>query len=211
MKLRIAGSSNGARRALLGLALAVLALPALGQTAKKSLAFFPFGLGEEVMQTQGFKLDESLGAPFSELLQKDARYMHQTFKRTHASVRRSLMEGSLKSALLLEPYTGRYENAFKAVTLGKVIRADYAVAGQVESWMYDAAAKKAKMTVSVETYNVGEGKPMGAVVLTVEGSGDTEAAAAEAAAKAFATQAVPQVLELVSRPPKKEGDGGTSN
>jgi len=211
MKLRLAGSTRGARRALLGLALAVLALPALGQTAKKSLAFFPFGLGEEVMQTQGFRLDESLNAPFAELLQKDARFTHQTFKRTHPSVRRSLMEGSLKSALLLEPYTGRYDNAFKAVTLGKVIRAELAIAGQVESWVYDAATKAAKMTVSIETYSVTDAKPLGSVVLSVEGSGETEAAAAAAAAKALATQAVPQVLEIISRPPKKDGGDGTSN
>ena len=211
MKLRSAGSTHGARRALLGLALAVLVLPALGQTPKKSLAFFPFGLGEEVMQTQGFKLDESLNAPFSEILQKDERFTHQTFKRTHPSVRRSLMEGSLKSALLLEPYTGRYDNAFKAVTLGKVVRADVAVAGQVESWVYDPATKTAKMTVSVETYNVLEAKPMGSVVLTVEGSGETEQAAAISAAKALSTQAVTQVLEMITRPPKKDGGDGTSN
>jgi hypothetical protein len=211
MKLRIAGSHSGVRRALLGLALAVLVSPALGQTAKKSLAFFPFGLGEEVMQTQGFKLEEALNGAFAETMQKDERFTHQTFKRTHASVRRSLMEGSLKSALLLEPYTGRYDNAFKAVTLGKVIRADFAVAGQVESWTYDPVTKTAKMTVSVETYNVGEAKPMGAVVISVEGSGETEAAAATAAAKAFSSQAVPQVLEILTRPPKKDGGGGTSN
>lgn len=210
MKLRLAGSQNGARRALLGLALVVLALPAFAQTVKKAVAFFPFGLGEEVMQSQGFKLDESLNAPFSELLQKDERLTHQTFKRTHASVRRALMEGSLKSALLLEPYTGQYENAFRAVTLGKVIRADYSVAGKVESWTYDAAAKTAKMTVSVESYNVPEGKPLGTVVLTVDGSGDTEAEAAASAARALATQAVPQILEFITRPPKKDGGDGTS-
>jgi hypothetical protein len=61
----------------------------------------------------------------------------------------------------------------------------------------------------VDTYKLEEGKPMGAVVLTVEGAGETEAAAAESAANALAAQAVPQVLELISRPPKKEGDGGT--
>jgi hypothetical protein len=121
------------------------------------------------------------------------------------------MEGSLKSALLLEPYTGRYDNAFKAVTLGKVIRAEMAVAGQIESWVYDPATKTGKMTVSIESYNVAESKPVGAVVLSVEGSGDTESAAAGAAAKTFATQAVHQVLEILSRPPKKDGGDGTSN
>ena len=211
MKLRIAGSLGGARRALTGLALAAFALSALAQAPKQSVAFFPFGLGEEVMQTSGFKLDEALNGPFVEALQKDARFSHQTFKRTHPSVRRSLMEGSLKSALLLEPYTGRFENAFKAVTLGKVIRADFAVAGHVDAWAYDAAAKKGKMTVSVETYNVLLAKPLGAVVLTVEGSGDTEADAAKAVAAALATQAVPQVIQILATPPKKDGGQNTSN
>jgi hypothetical protein len=210
MKLRIAGS-GGVRRALTGLALTALVLSAVAQTPKKSVAFFPFGLGEEVMQTQGFKLEESLNSPFAEALQKDERFTHQTFKRTHPSVRRSLMEGSLKSALLLEPFTGRYENAFRAVTLGKAIRADFSVAGHVDAWSYDATAKKGKMTVSIETYNVAEAKPLGAVVLTVEGSGETEAEAAKAVASVLAAQAVPQVLEILAKPPKKDGGDGTSN
>lgn len=210
MKLRFAGPSDGARRALVGLTLAVLAISAFAQTPKKSVAFFPFGLGEEVMQTQGFKLDEALTASFAESLQKDGRFIHQSFKRTHASVRRALMEGSLKSALLLEPYTGRFENAFKSVTLGKVIRADFAVAGHVDAWTFDATAKKAKMTVSIETYDVALAKPLGAVVLTVEGMGETEADAAKSAAKALAEQAVPQVLTILTTPPKKDGGDGTS-
>ncbi|MDQ2987212.1 MAG: hypothetical protein M3R13_10945 [Armatimonadota bacterium] len=210
MKLRFAGPSDGARRALVGLTLAVLAISASAQTPKKSVAFFPFGLGEEVMQTQGFKLDEAITTPFGELLQKDGRFTHQFFKRTHASVRRALMEGSLKSALLLEPYSGRFENAFKAVTLGKVIRADFAVAGHVDAWSYDAATKKAKMTVSIETYDVSLAKPLGAVVLTVESTGDTEADAAKDVAKALAAQAVPQVLTILATPPKKDGGDGTS-
>ena len=196
---------GGARRALIGLALTALALSALAQTPKKSVAFFPFGLGEEVMQTTGFKLEETVTGPFVEAFQKDGRLTHQTFKRTHASVRRALIEGSLKSALLLEPYTGRFENNFKAVTLGKVLRSDLAVAGQVDSWVYDSSSKKAKMTVSIETYNVGEAKPLGAVVLTVEGSGETEQEAAKSAAQALSAQAVPQVLTILTTPPKKDG------
>jgi hypothetical protein len=120
-------------------------------------------------------------------------------------VRRALLEGSLKSALLLEPYTGRFENSFKAVTLGKVIRADMAVAGQVDAWMYDPATKMAKITVSLETYNVAEAKPLGAVVLSVEAAGDTEIEAAKNVAAALAGKAVPEVLAILKAPPKKDG------
>lgn len=210
MNLCLACKSGGMREALLGLALAALSVSAAAQPVKKSVAYFPFGLGEAVMQTPGFKLEESLTAPFATVLQKDDRFSHQTFKRTHASVRRALMEGSLKSALLLEPFTGRYDNAFRAVTLGKVIRADFAVAGVVDAWSFDPATKTAKMTVSIETYDVSEAKPLGAVVLSVEGAGETEADAAKSAAQALAEQAVPQVLKILTTPPKKDGGGGTS-
>lgn len=210
MNLCFACKSGGLRQAFVGLALAALTVSAIAQMPKKSVAFFPFGLGEAVMQTQGYKLDEAVTAPFALALQKDERFTHQTFKRTHASVRRGLMEGSLKSALLLEPHTGSYENAFRAVTLGKVIRADFAVAGVVDAWVFDPDTKKAKMTVSIETYDVSGAKPLGAVVLTVEGSGETEAEAAKSAANALAEQAVPQVLKILTTPPKKDGGGGTS-
>jgi hypothetical protein len=210
MNLCLACNSGGLRQAFIGLAFAALAIPALAQSPKNSVAYFPFGLGESVMQTQGFKLDETLTGPFTITLQKEGAFTHQTFKRTHASVRRALMEGSLKSALLLEPYTGRYQNAFRAVTLGKVIRADFAVAGVVDAWAFDPITKKAKLTASIETYNVNESKPLGAVVLTVEGSGDTEAEAAKAVAQALADQAVPQVVKILTTPPKKDGGGGTS-
>jgi len=198
------------RQAIMGLTLAALSLSAAAQSKKTSVAYFPFGLGEAVMQTQGFRLDETVSVPFGSTLQKDGSFTHQTFKRTHASVRRALMEGSLKSALLLEPYTGRYENAYRSVTLGKIIRADLAVAGVVDAWTYDPSMKKAKMTVSIETYNVNEAKPLGAVVLTVEGTGETEAEAARTVALTLADQAVPQVIKILLTPPKKDGGGGTS-
>jgi hypothetical protein len=210
MNLRLACKSGGVRQAIFGLALAALSVTAGAQVPKKSVAFFPFGLGEAVMQTQGFKLDAVLTAPFSLALQKDERFTYQTFKRTHPSVRRGLMEGSLKSALLLEPYTGRYDNAFRAVTLGKIIRADFAVAGVVDAWAFDPAAKQAKLTVSIETYDVVGAKPLGAVVLTVEGTGETEADAAKSAADGLAAEALPQVLKILTTPPKKDGGGGTS-
>jgi len=210
MNLCLACKSGGLRQAFIGLALAALTLSASAQVQKKSVAYFPFGLGESVMQTDGFKLDSVISSPFAVAFQKDNRFTHQTFKRTHASVRRALVEGSLKSALLLEPYTGRYENAFRAVTLSKVIRADLAVAGVVDAWSYDPATHKARLTASIETYNVAEGKPLGAVVLTVEGSGETEADAAKVAGQALADQAVPQILKIFTAPPKKDGGGGTS-
>lgn len=209
MEQRFAGLKGGVRYILIGLALTVLTVSALAQT-KKSVAFFPFGLSEEVMQPTGFKLDEALNQPFMEALQKEQRFNHQTFRRTHASVRRALMEGSMKSALLLEPYTGRFDNAFRAVTLGKIIRADLAVAGHVDRWTYNAGSKSAHLGVSIEIYNVGEAKPLGVVALTVKESGETEEEGAKNVARKLAEEAVPQVLAILLTPPKKDGGDGTS-
>jgi hypothetical protein len=205
MMVRTTGVTKRARQAIFVLALALLAFTAQAQTAKKSLVACPFVLRESVMETKDYSLQDELTKAVIERLKKDPQFAVLTFSRTHPSVRRALAEGSLKSALLLEPFTGVEGGQPKAVTLGRLMRGQLALAGVVDSFEYDAEKKMAKVVVSIELYDIAESKLLGAVAMTAEGAGDTEMAAAKATAAKLAETAVPEAVKILTAPRKKDG------
>jgi hypothetical protein len=157
------------------------------------------------MAPEGYNLADLMTAAVRAGFEKNGSFASQQFSRTHPSVKRGLAEGSLRSALLLEPFTGMAESQPKAVVLGKLLRADYTAAGVVEDFSYDEAKKSAKLIATLELCDVKAAKMMGSVVLTVTSEGETEAVAAKAAAAKFADSAVPQAIAMLTAPPKKDG------
>lgn len=197
---------RGMSQALWVLALAALfSFAAAQRPATKLVVYFPFGLSNEVMETQGYKLQDEVTTALRAELSKDKAYSFATFSRAHPSVKRALAEGSLKSALLLEPYTGMSQGQHKAITLGKLIRGDLALAGVIDSFEYNETTKRAKLVGSIELFDLKSGKMIGSVALTAEGDGETEAAAAKSAAMKYAEIAAPQVISTLSAPTKKDG------
>lgn len=207
MNLRNLRSFQGVSRCLITAAFALTLLSPVFSGAKKSLVFFPFGLGDEVMETQGYRLQDELSKAVRATLEKSGQFMVVGFSRTHASVKRALAEGSLRSALLLEPYTGRADGMPKAVTLGRLVRGELGFAGVVEQWVYSPAKKEATLVATIELYDVSAAKMLGSVVITSKAAGDSEREAASAAASKFAQEAVPQAIAILTAPPKKGGDG----
>jgi hypothetical protein len=194
----------GASRGLTALALAVLVLVGQTQTPKKNLVLFPFGLGDSVMQTKGYRLQDELSQSVRAGFEKSGGYVVVPFTRMHPSVKRALAEDTVKAAMLIEPFTGKSGGEFKAVALGKLLRGDFAAAGVVDEFSYSAAKKSAKIVVSLELYDVRKSKPCGGVVLTSTGAGDTEAAAAKDACAKMAESMVPQAVSIFNKP-KPEG------
>jgi len=192
---------------IVALAFALIALGANSQTGRKALVVFPFGLGEDVMEAKEYKLQDELTKATHTLVKQDERFSATLFARTHPSVKRALAEGSLKSALLLEPFTGEVGGQPKSVILGKLVRGQLALAGLVESFEYDAVKKSARLVASIELYDIVAAKMLGTVVLTADALGETEADAARAAVTKLAAEAVPQSVKILTAPPKK--DGGT--
>lgn len=185
------------------LALALFVFSAFAQpAAKKYLVLFPFGLSNDVMETQGYKLQEELTKSVRAALDSDKTFAATVFTRSHPAIKRGLSEGTLKSAILLEPFIGMSDGQHKAITLGKLVRAEIAAAGVVEDFSFDAEKKKAKLTASIQLFDVKAAKIIGSVVLTSEGTGATEPEAAKDAASKFARAAVPQVVATFNQPKK---------
>lgn len=209
MKVRTLRPSKGVSQALtvLVLAFAVFAVSSALAPAKKSLVVFPFGLSDDVMETKGYRLQDALSKAVRAAIEKGGQFSIVGFSRNNASIKRALAEGTLKSALLLEPFTGRADGMPKAVTLGKLLRGDFALAGVAEQWDYSESAKEGKLVGTIETYDVAKMKILGSVVITATGKGDTEQAAANDAASKFAAQAVPEAIAILMAPPKKDGGG----
>ncbi len=207
MKLRTLAIKPRVGQVVTALAFALIAVVANSQTGRKVLVVFPFGLGEDVMEAKEYKLQDELTKAMHTLVKQDERFTATLFARTHPSVKRALAEGSLKSALLLEPFTGEVGGQPKSVILGKLVRGQLALAGLVESFEYDAMKKSARLVASIQLYDIVAAKLLGTVVLTADAPGVTEAEAAKAAAAKLAVEAVPQSVKILTAPPKK--DGGT--
>ncbi|MGI8924844.1 MAG: hypothetical protein ACR2HJ_12610 [Fimbriimonadales bacterium] len=194
---------------IVALAFAFIAVVANSQTGRKALVVFPFGLGEDVMEAKEYKLQDELTRATHALVRQDEKFTATLFARTHPSVKRALAEGSLKSALLLEPFTGEVGGQPKSVILGKLVRGQLALAGLVESFEYDATKKSARLVASIELYDIVAAKLLGTVVLTTDAPGETEAEAAKATAAKLAGDAVPQAVKILTAPPKKDGGAPT--
>ena len=202
MKQKRTGLKIGVSQILIGLALA-LAISSFA-AAKKYIVYFPFGLGNEVLETKGYKLQDEVTNAVKAGLMKSSDIAVTTFSRTHSSVKRALAEGTLKSTTLLEPFNDQVDGQYKAITLGKLLRGDMSVAGMIEDFSYDEQKKVAKLVVSVDVFDLKASRLLGAVVLTSVGAGDTEVEAAKQAASKFADMVVPQIISAINRPIKKD-------
>lgn len=190
--------------------LAVFALFASAAIAapQRSVAYFPFGLGDNAISPEGYSLEEALTKGFLADFNKDKRFSVNEFSRSNPGVKRALNEGSIPASLLLAPFTGRHGNEFKGITLGKLMRAEISIAGVVEKLSYDAAKKTSALVVSLEIFDVKAGKVLGIVSLTANGTGDDKISAAKSAVAEFVKLGVVQVIAILTAPPKPKSSGG---
>ncbi len=191
-----------------GVLLIVLFAIGWAQAPERSLLVLPFGLGNDAFNPKDFKAEDILSEEFLKHLKGDANLRLVPYSRTHPTVRRAVAERSLPSAVFWAPYTEKVQGVYKAVSLGKLFRSDYSVAGVVEQLSYDKEKKIARVLVLVTVFDVKEEKIRGTIVITAESSGETEVSALTSALKNWAEQAGPQVVRLTlpsGSPPRGGG------
>lgn len=198
---------KGARRWVILAALALFASIAFA-APQRSVAYFPFGLGDNAFSPEGYSLEEALTKGFLAEFSKDKRFSVNEFSRSNPGVKRALNEGSIPASLLLAPFTGRQGSEFKGITLGKLMRAEVSIAGIAEKLSYDAAKKTSDLVVSLEIFDVKAGKVLGIVSLTAKGTGEDKLSAAKSAVADFIKQGVSQVIAILTAPPKPKPSGG---
>lgn len=188
--------------------LALFLLGIVQSPPNRSLLVLPFGLGNDAFNPKDFKAEEVLSREFLPYVKGDANLQLIVYSRTHPTVRRALAERSLPSAVFWAPYTERVQGVYKAISLGKLFRSDYVVAGVVEQLGYDKEKKVARVLVLATVFDVKEEKIRGTVAITAEASGDTEQSALSAALRNWAEQAGPQVVRLTLPPVTPPRGGG---
>lgn len=193
------------------MALSLIVLPILvfaQETPRKSLVYFGFGAGDNVLPPKEFKLEEKLSGAFEEGLKTADKWRVQNFTRQHASIRRALADGTLRSALLLPPFTGRSGAQYKGVILGRIMRCDIGVAGEIDSFSWNPESKLFNLVATLEVYDIKEGKLLGVVASSVAEPGDTLELAGEVATRSLAAKMLPQVFALLDPSKKAEGARG---
>ncbi|MCW5945554.1 MAG: hypothetical protein KIT74_00815 [Fimbriimonadales bacterium] len=172
---------------------------------KKIVALFPTGTSESVMSPQGVDLETAATNAIDKVLRANDRLQVVMFSRANAAVRRALTEGTIPAALLLPPFTGRTGGEYRAVTLGRLMRAQLAVASTVSSYRFARDTKTAHVILTLEAYDITTGKILGVASVSGEAEGEDEkSAAANAIAKAAAAAAT-EAIDFLLKPPKGDG------
>jgi hypothetical protein len=170
--------------------------------AKKTVAVFPAGTSDTVILPEGTNLEGVASGVIEKATRGNERLQMIVFTRANPSVRRALNEGTIPSSMLLPPFTGKSGAEFRAVVLGRLMRAEVAVATIIDSYRFARDAKTAHIVITVETYEIATGKSLGAASVSAEAIADDEKAAAAMAAEKAAISAANEAIEFLTKPPK---------
>lgn len=181
------------------------------ETTRSSKLFeillFEFGLGDNARSPEGLKLENELTLALEKGLSQDKRLRITRFSRTHPAVKRAISEGSIPTGILIPPFTGKSGGEYKAQRLGRLMRAEFTVAGIVDRFAFHANTKVAEMIVIVEVMNTKTNKLVTAIASTITTNGENETEAGIAAVGKFTQEVAPKIIEAIVTP-KKEKSGG---
>jgi hypothetical protein len=142
------------RTALLGVLLSGLMALAASQEMRE-LVIFPFEIGSGVQAPQDFNLNtELVNALYAQLKDIPGLYVVR-FKETNPSVRRALDENRLRRDRLNPPFNVKEaDGTWRSARIGQILDVDYALAGSIAEFSYDANTKRATITVSMDLVQV---------------------------------------------------------
>jgi hypothetical protein len=145
------------RTALLGVLLSGLMALAASQEMRE-LVIFPFEIGSGVQAPQDFNLNtELVNALYAQLKDIPGLYVVR-FKETNPSVRRALDENRLRRDRLNPPFNVKEaDGTWRSARIGQILDVDYALAGSIAEFRYDASTKHATITVSLDLVQVSDG------------------------------------------------------
>jgi hypothetical protein len=144
------------RTALLGALLCGLIAITAAQEMRE-LVIFPFEIGTGVQAPQDFNLNTELtNALYAQLKETPGLYVVR-FKETNPSVRRALDENRLRRDRLNPPFNVKEaDGTWRSARIGQILDVDYALAGSIAEFSYDANTKRATITVSMDLVQVSD-------------------------------------------------------
>jgi hypothetical protein len=123
----------------------------------RELVIFPFEIGSGVQAPQDFNLNtELVNALYAQLKDIPGLYVVR-FKETNPSVRRALDENRLRRDRLNPPFNVKEaDGTWRSARIGQILDVDYALAGSIAEFSYDANTKRATITVSMDLVQVSD-------------------------------------------------------
>jgi ABC-type uncharacterized transport system auxiliary subunit len=93
------------------------------------------------------------------------------FKETNPSVRRALDENRLRRDRLTPPFNVKEaDGTWRSARIGQILDVDYALAGSIAEFSYDANTKRATITVSMDLVQVSDSTVVVSLAETGQGT-----------------------------------------
>ncbi len=150
----------------------------------------PFAPAQQMETAVPTGLGTSLTRAMASSLRNTGKFDVVRFSTTIPSIQRAVEEGRLREADVTPPF----EDTQTTVTTAREIGTEYAIAGVIEDYSYDAGAHKTSLSVSVQWIDVKAGRAVKTVAVSAEGVGTATSTQDEVDAKAV-SDAVNRVLQ----------------
>ncbi len=184
-----------ARAVVSAMLMPILFSPAVAAAAQAkpvppAVLVLPFAPSQQVETAVPTALGASLTRAMTSSLRNTGKFDVVRFTETNPSIQRAVEEGRLRQPDIIPPF----EDTELAVRVGREIGAAYAIAGVIEDYNYDSAARKTSLSVSVQWIDVKTGRAVKTVAISAEGTGTATSTQDEVDARAV-SDAVNRVLQ----------------
>ncbi len=166
-----------------------VAVAAQDKPLPPTVIVLPFAPSMEMSGTVPATLGASLTRAVTSSLRGTGKFDVVQFSAANPSIARAVEEGRLRTAQVTPPF----EDPEVAVQVAREIGTQYAIAGVIEDYSYDAGAHKASLTVSVQWLDAKSGRALKTVAISAEAAGTATSTQDEVNAKAV-SEAVNRVL-----------------
>lgn len=182
-----------ARVTLLAMLLPIVSSPLLaaqGRAPLPTALVLPFAPAQQVNVEVPSTVGTSLTRAMSSMLRGTGKFDVVPFDKKNPSVVRALEERRLREAEVTPPF----EESEVVVRLARDMGANYALAGIIEDYQYDAEGRKASLSVSVQWIDAKSGQVAKSVAISVEATGTATSTQDEVNAR-LAAEAVNRVIQ----------------
>ncbi|GIV20248.1 MAG: hypothetical protein KatS3mg023_1999 [Armatimonadota bacterium] len=184
-----------ARAVLCAMLSPILFSPAMAAAAQEkplppTVLVLPFAPSQQMSAAVPATLGASLTRAVTSSLRGTGKFDVVQFSAANPSIARAVEEGRLRTAQITPPF----EDPEEAIQVAREIGTQYAMAGVIEDYSYDAGAHKASLTVSVQWLDVKSGRALKTVAISAEATGTATSTQDEVNAKVV-SEAVNRVLQ----------------
>lgn len=161
-----------------------------GKPLPPTVLVLPFAPSQEIETAVPATLNASLTRAMTSSLRNTGRFDVVQFSAASAPIQRAVEEGRLRVPDITPPF----DDTELAVRVAREIGTQYALAGVIEDYSYDAGAHKASIAVSLQWIDANAGRALRTVAFSAEATGTATSTQDEVNAK-LASEVVNRALQ----------------